>query len=64
MVFFVLSRGELLVSTSIMEHEPFMTSRYVFLFALEMKDYSMNTKDLSNLYKRSRVCSFCPVINK
>ena len=43
-----------------MEHERFMITIYVFLIALWMKDYSMNTEDLSNLYNGSIVCSFSP----
>ena len=46
-----------------MENERFMITIYAFLFPLGLKDYSMNIKDLSNLYKRSMVFSFCPVIN-
>ena len=40
-----------------------MISIYVFLIAHWWKDYSMDMQDLSNLYKRSMVFSFCPVIN-
>ena len=46
-----------------MENEHLMITVYVFLLALGWKDYSMNIKDLSNLYKRSMVFSFCPMIN-
>ena len=38
-----------------MGNECFMITIYVFLFALGLKDYSMNIQDLSNLYnKKSR----------
>ena len=45
-----------------MERECFMITTHVFVFALGMKDFTMQTKELSNLYKRSMVSSFCPVI--
>ena len=32
-----------------MENECFMNTIYVFLFALGLKEYSVNIKDLSNL---------------
>ena len=35
-----------------MRHECFMITIYVFLFALELKDYSTNIQDLSNLYNK------------
>ena len=59
---FLLSHSYLIVWTSIMENERFMITIYVFLNAFGMKGYSMNARDLSNLYKRSMVCSFSPVI--
>ena len=33
-----------------MGNECFMITIYVFLFAVRLKDYSMNIQDLSNLY--------------
>ena len=35
-----------------MRRECFMITIYVFLFALELKDYSTNIQDLSNLYNK------------
>ena len=46
-----------------MENERFMITIYVFLNAFGMKGYSMNARDLSNLYKRSMIFTLCPVIN-
>ena len=35
-----------------MGNECFMIAIYVFLFALGLRDYSMNIQDLSNLYNQ------------
>ena len=58
-----LSRDYLVLWTTIMVRERFMSTIYVFLLALVMRDFSMNTKDLSTLYKRSMVSSSSPVIS-
>ena len=62
MIFFLLPHDSLMVCTSIMENELFLITIYLSLFGLGLKDYRMNGKDLSNLYKRSMVSYFCPVI--
>ena len=59
---FLLSRDSLVVRTTMMGNERFKINIYVFLFALGLKYYSMNIQHSSNLYKRSMVCSFSPVI--
>ena len=59
---FLLSRDSLVVRTTMMGNVRFKINIYVFLFALGLKCCSMNIQHSSNLYKRSMVCSFSPVI--
>ena len=47
-----LPRDYVVVWTTMMENECFMIIIYAFLFALGLKDYSMNIQDLSNLYNK------------
>ena len=60
--FLLWSDHYLILWRTITERERFMITTHVFVFPLRMKDFTMQTKELSNLYKRSMVSSFCPVI--
>ena len=50
--FFLLSRFYLVVCATMTGNECFIITIYVFLFALGLRDYSMNMQDLINLYNK------------